>query len=259
MLKLIASKVSNSPKQSHTETVLNMQNLHKKVQTDFQGNAREEYCRNVRVARMALGFRELVKFEYLKSYQIIRRVSLRINKLLNWTDGLIFNLDPREVFILSENNSQEMNLKANARKENRIANMEFYVPQVLFSDKLGELDYVSAKADGSLRGIGVTAYDCDGEVVVIESLEDLADINKLGPGKILVTTTTDPAWSPFISLVCPNGGLITEIGGLLAHGANYAREMKIAAVLNVPNATKILKTGMIVHIDGRKGIITVRS
>lgn len=84
------------------------------------------------------------------------------------------------------------------------------------------------------------------------------ELVKLCPGKILVTITTDPAWSPFISSVCPNGGLITEIGGLLAHGANYAREMKIAAVLNIPNVTKILKTGMIVRVDGLRGIITIK-
>lgn len=259
MLELVASKISNSPKQSHNETVINMQKLHKRIQADFQGDASEKYRRNLNVARMTLGFRELVKFEYLKGYQIIRKVSLKINELLKWEDGLIFNLDPREIFTLSEKNFEELYSKAILRKKNRTAFKEFHVPQVLFSDRLGELDYVCAKSDNSLRGIGVTSYECEGEVVIITSLEDLTDINKLGPGKILVTTTTDPAWSPFISLVCPNGGLITEIGGLLAHGANYAREMKISAVLNVPNATKILKTGMIVHLDGRKGLITVRS
>ncbi len=259
MLRLIASKISDSPKQNHSNIVLGMQNLHEKIQTDFDGCELEEYRRNFRVARMAFGLRELVKFEYLKGYQIIREASLKINEILNWTEGLIFNLDPQEVFVLSEDNLEEMRLRATTRRENRIAYKEFYVPQVLFTNKLGTLDYASVNADGLLRGIGVSSYECEGEVVVVESLEDLADINKLGPGKILVTTTTDPAWSPFISSVCPNGGLVTEIGGLLAHGANYAREMKIAAVLNVPNATKILKTGMIACVDGLRGVITIKN
>ncbi len=259
MLKLLASKISNSPKQNHVEAFLHMQSIHKKIQIDFIDDGYEEYCRNVNVARETLGLRELVKFEYIKGYEILRKISLKINELLNWSDELIFNLDPHEIFSLSSENSEEMYLKAIKRKEDRILYKEFHIPKVLFSNRLNDLDFISVKNSDVLKGIGVAAYQCEGEVVVIKSLEELTDINRLGPGKILVVTTTDPAWSSIISLVCPNGGLITEIGGLLAHGANYARDMKIAAVLNVTDATKILKTGMIVHVDGLKGVINIKN
>lgn len=219
----------------------------------------EKFRRNFNTAHLSLSLREVVKFEYLKVYQIIREVSLKINKLLNWKKDLIFNLDPKEIFELSNLNAAELFSIATEREKERAKNKEFFVPQVLFSDKLYELNYTSAatNVEGVLTGIGVTTYVYEGEVVVIESTSDLALIEKLSPGKVLVTITADPAWASLISAVCPNGGFITEIGGLLAHVANVSREMKVAAVLNVPNATKILKTGMIVRVDGLTGSVTI--
>ncbi|OAZ40280.1 hypothetical protein A9Z39_23690 [Paenibacillus polymyxa] len=58
---------------------------------------------------------------------------------------------------------------------------------------------------------------------------------KLEDGDILVTTFTDPSWTPlFLSIK----GLITEVGGLMTHGAVIAREYGLPAVVGVENATK---------------------
>ena len=77
---------------------------------------------------------------------------------------------------------------------------------------------------------------------------DRADTLK--PAEILVTRFTDPGWTPVLGLV---SGIVTEVGGLLSHAAVIGREYGIPAVLNVPGATQILKTGQRVEIDGSDG------
>ena len=108
-----------------------------------------------------------------------------------------------------------------------------------------------------LKGIGVTNIVTEGDVVVVRSSDDLEAISHLKKGSILVTETTNPAWSTLLSIVGSKGGLVTEIGGMLAHGAIYAREVGMAAVLNIPQATHILKTGMRVRVNGAQGYVEI--
>lgn len=260
VLHAISSKLHDSPKELNDKLFAHATGLKSKINTDKINYPELEH--DFHIARTGLGLRELVKFEYLKGYQILRKISLRINHLLRWEENTIFGLEPTDIFNLSLENKNSICKLATSNQEKRVwAKENLFVPQVLYSKRLDELNYSSVEVNygSSLKGLGVTSFSCEGEVVVIQSVADLEAIKKLASGKILVTTTTDPAWSPFLAAVCPNGGLITEIGGLLAHGANYAREMKIAAVLNVPNATKILKTGMIVRVDGMKGIVAIKN
>ena len=60
------------------------------------------------------------------------------------------------------------------------------------------------------------------------------------PGDILVVNYTDVGWSPYFPLI---SGLVTEIGGLLSHGAVVAREYGLPCIVNVQKATSLLKTG----------------
>ena len=73
---------------------------------------------------------------------------------------------------------------------------------------------------------------------------------------ILVAKHTDPGWVPLIGL-CK--GLIIECGGILSHASIVSRELGIPAIIGVNGATKILKTGDIVELNGKLGIITIRS
>jgi rifampicin phosphotransferase len=74
----------------------------------------------------------------------------------------------------------------------------------------------------------------------------------LKKGEILVTSHTDPGWTP---LFLSAGGLVMEIGGLLTHGSVVAREMGIPAVVGLKNATKLIKTGDRIKIDGSTGLV----
>lgn len=80
------------------------------------------------------------------------------------------------------------------------------------------------------------------------------EFHKLGKGEILVAPFTNPVWTPLFAVA---GGLITEVGGILSHGAIVAREYGIPAVMSVGGATKQIPEGQLITVDGNKGVIYV--
>lgn len=74
----------------------------------------------------------------------------------------------------------------------------------------------------------------------------------LNKGDILVAPYTDPSWTPLFPLAA---GLVTEVGGLMTHGAVVAREYGIPAVVGVEGATRKIADGQWIRVDGTQGII----
>lgn len=89
-----------------------------------------------------------------------------------------------------------------------------------------------------------------GRARVILNIED-ADLED---GDILITTFTDPSWTPlFVSIK----GLVTEVGGLMTHGAVIAREYGLPAVVGVENATMLIKDGQRICVNGTEGYVEI--
>ena len=104
----------------------------------------------------------------------------------------------------------------------------------------------------AIAGLPVSTGVIEGRARVILDIED-ADLED---GDILVTSFTDPSWTPlFVSIK----GLVTEVGGLMTHGAVIAREYGLPAVVGVENATKIIKDGQRILVDGTEGYIKILS
>ena len=80
------------------------------------------------------------------------------------------------------------------------------------------------------------------------------DNEQVQAGEILVAPFTDPGWTPYF---IPAAGIVMDQGGLLSHGAIIAREYGIPAVVNVGNATKIIKTGQTIQVDGDRGVVRI--
>jgi len=123
-------------------------------------------------------------------------------------------------------------------------------PRVLTSE--GEaLDGAYRRADvppDALVGLGVSAGVVEGRARVVLDTGD-AD---LATGDILVTVSTDPSWSPaFVAI----GGLVTEVGGLMTHGAVIAREYGLPAVVGVPQATRLIRDGQRIRVHGTEGYV----
>lgn len=68
----------------------------------------------------------------------------------------------------------------------------------------------------------------------------------------MVTRFTDPSWTSLFSSI---KGLVTEVGGFTTHGAVVAREYGLPCVVGVENATKIIRDGQIVRINGSEGYV----
>jgi pyruvate,water dikinase len=100
-------------------------------------------------------------------------------------------------------------------------------------------------------GIPASQGVITGQVRILNAIED---IPKVKAGEILVVSRTDPGWTPVFSKI---GGLVTESGGVLSHGAVVSREFGIPAVTNVRNACREFQTGQRVTVDGNKGIVVV--
>ena len=103
---------------------------------------------------------------------------------------------------------------------------------------------------GAIIGLPVSSGVIEGRARVILNMEDA----NLEEGDILVTTFTDPSWTPlFVSIK----GLVTEVGGLMTHGAVIAREYGLPAVVGVENATKLIKDGQRIRVNGVEGYVEV--
>jgi pyruvate,water dikinase len=79
-----------------------------------------------------------------------------------------------------------------------------------------------------------------------------ADFASLAPGEILVAPATTPAWTPLFHLAA---AIVTDVGGPLSHGSIVAREFRIPAVLGTTSATRRLKSGDVVTVDGDYGLV----
>ncbi|MFG3367240.1 rifamycin-inactivating phosphotransferase [Streptomyces sp. NPDC048156] len=125
-------------------------------------------------------------------------------------------------------------------------------PRVLTSD--GEAVTGSYRRDdvpaGALIGVPVSAGTVEGRARVVL---DMADAD-LEAGDILVTPFTDPSWSPlFVGIA----GLVTEVGGLMTHGAVIAREYGLPAVVGVEQATRLIRDGQRIRVHGTDGYIEI--
>lgn len=100
-----------------------------------------------------------------------------------------------------------------------------------------------------LYGLPVSAGLVEGLARVVESAD--AEV-ALEPGEILVAPYTDPGWAPHFAAAA---GLVVEEGGALSHGSVVARELGLAAVVNVRDATRAIRTGDRLRVDGFKGVV----
>ncbi len=100
-----------------------------------------------------------------------------------------------------------------------------------------------------LQGAPASPSIASGPVVIIKSPNELAKVQK---GMVLVTEMTNPDFVPAMRRA---SAIVTDRGGRTSHAAIVSRELGIACVVGTKNATKKLKNGQIVTVDGAKGIV----
>lgn len=100
-----------------------------------------------------------------------------------------------------------------------------------------------------LRGAAASPGQVSSIARIVESPEDFW---KVQPGDILVCRSTSPPWTPIFSVI---GGLITDAGGVLSHGAIVAREYRLPAVMGTKVATRVIQDGQMLSLNGDAGIV----
>ena len=116
-----------------------------------------------------------------------------------------------------------------------------------------DLDFsiVNFNSKNSYTGIPASAGIVEGTIKVITNLDQMVNIDS---DTIIVVPYTDSGWS---TILAQAGGMITEVGGKLSHGAIIAREYNIPAVMDINYATQIFHDGQLVRVNGAKGVIEI--
>lgn len=139
------------------------------------------------------------------------------------------------------------------RRKEKLECEHLEVPEVIVGKPppIEELKY-TVEPKEQLEGAGCSYGIVTGKARVVLDPRECSEFKE---GEILVAPITDPGWSP---LFVTAGGLVMELGGALSHGVIIAREYGIPAVVGVKDATKVIKTGQVITIDGDKGVVYIR-
>jgi pyruvate,water dikinase len=105
--------------------------------------------------------------------------------------------------------------------------------------------------EGEVRGVGASSGVVEGPARV---LTDVNQIGEVRDGEILVCPVTAPSWAPVFPKIA---AAVSDIGGMMSHAAIIAREYGLPAVVGTGHATKQIKTGDRVRVDGDSGIVTI--
>jgi pyruvate,water dikinase len=206
--------------------------------------------------RAFTGYREYPKYGMISRYFVYKQALLEEAGRLVETGLLhdredIFYLTFAELHDVVRTNQVDEELIRRRRDEFR-SYAALTPPRVLTSD--GEALAGAYRRDdlppGALVGLAVSAGTIEGRARVVL---DMADAD-LEPGDILVTTSTDPSWTPLFVAI---SGLVTEVGGLMTHGAVIAREYGLPAVVGVLQATTLIRDGQRVRLHGTDGYVEV--
>lgn len=200
------------------------------------------------------GYREFPKYSIVSRYFIYKQALLReAEKLVR--DGVL--QEKEDVYFLRFEEFRDAvrthnpdNQLINRRKEEYKIFEKLNPPRMITSD--GEIITGRHKREnlpaGALAGLAVSSGVIEGRARVILNMEE-ADI---GEEDILVTSFTDPSWTPlFVSVK----GLVTEVGGIMTHGAVIAREYGLPAVVCVEHATSLIKDGQRIRVNGTEGYV----
>lgn len=206
--------------------------------------------------RTFIGFREYPKYAMVSRYFIYKQAMMaEAERLVD--EGVldeqedIFFLRFQEFHDVVRTNNMNEQLVDQRKDAFRTFQM-LTPPRVLTSDGEAVVGAYrrSDVPSGALIGLAVSAGAVEGRARVIA---DIANAD-LEPGDILVTAYTDPSWTPLFVAIA---GLVTEVGGMMTHGAVIAREYGLPAVVGVERATERIRDGQRIRLHGTDGYVVL--
>ena len=258
------------------QKIKNNDGIEKTLKTNKSINSKEELITlsNIRYkfflkwciknAIKGIAQREMARLNRTRTFGMVREYILQISE--NFVKKGIIN-HKEDIFYLTykelEDYINNQNIQNIGLKEIIIKRKEEYkdfekIPAYsrivfagkIFDKKIHSDTLVNYEKSDILLGTPVSSGSVIGECLIIEDIKDIKNIKN----KILITKTTDPGWAFLLNDAI---GLISERGSLLSHTAIISRELGVPAVVNVKNATSILKNGDKIKIDANKGEVEV--
>jgi rifampicin phosphotransferase len=216
----------------------------------------KETKRMIDLMRNFIGYREYPKYgminrTFVYKQAILKEAEKLVEKRVIHEIEDIYYLTFDELHDVVRTNKLDYQIISHRKDEYKLYE-KLTPPRVITSD--GEIVSGEYKRENlpaeAIPGLPVSSGVVEGRARVILNLEEAV----LEEGDILVTSFTDPGWTPlFVSIK----GLVTEVGGLMTHGAVIAREYGLPAVVGVENATKLIKDGQRIRVNGTAGYIEI--
>lgn len=212
--------------------------------------------KSISLLRNFSGCREYPKYYIVRRYQIYKKALMKEARKLSEkgiikNDEDIFYLYLDEFCDVVRTNKLDYSI-IEERKKDYVRYEKLVPPRVFTSEGFvppsGFL--TDNMPEGALSGIPVSTGVTEGRARVVLSVDEA----KLEEGDILVTRFTDPSWTPLFVTI---DGLVTEVGGFTTHGAVITREYGLPGVVGVENATKLIKDGQRIRVNGTEGYVEI--
>ncbi len=268
-LKLFIAGQGKSPYERQQAFAGQREQAVQAVQARLKGIKRWAFKKSLNWAQSLVPLRETGIAEIGLGYPLLRRMLDELGGRLTQAGAIaeaddIFWLEETEVEALINAMAQAQpvtnftEVTRQRQAEWRAAKRVTPPPQLPFKGKylgvgLGAWGITTdneAESD-TIKGVGASPGRVTATACVLHGPEDF---DQMRPGDILVAGTTTPAWTPLFTIAA---GVVTDVGGPLSHGSIVAREYGIPAVLGTGVATKRIRSGRIITVDGSAGTVSL--
>ncbi len=255
---MLALKPSESPGAQIKRATVAREKLEKRVRASLAVDHREPFDSALAQAQRFTALRELTKAVWVLSMRHLRPTILAIGDGLAAAGHLRHGHEYvyctyREVEALVKGRRVDDLPAAIARRKKQRAQAEQYVLPNSWVGTVAPTKKKPVAERRRLTGLGVSAGTATGRARIILNTE-AAFAREIEPGDVLVAPFTDTPWTP---LFIPAAAIVVETGGMLSHAATVAREFGIPCVVLVDDATRVIREGDIVTVDGATGTVSI--
>lgn len=255
---MLALKPSESPAAQIKKASAAREKLEKRVRASLPAELREPFDEALGEAQRFTAMRELTKAVWVLSMRRLRPALLAVGDGLAAAGHLRHGHEYvyctyREVEAMVKGRAHEDLAATITRRRKQRVQAEAYVLPNAWVGTAVPTKRAAVGDRRKLAGLGVSAGTATGPARIVLNTE-AAFARDIEPGDVLVAPFTDTPWTP---LFIPAAAVVVETGGMLSHAATVAREFGIPCVVLVEDATRLVREGDIVTVDGTHGTVSI--
>ncbi|WP_240839451.1 PEP/pyruvate-binding domain-containing protein [Acidaminobacter sp. JC074] len=200
------------------------------------------------------GKREALKYWWIRTLDVVRKAILdqgnnlvQQGKLTDINDIFWFHLEDLDQLESMEKEAVDEHIIKNKRYFDKLSQVHHFPKMIDSRGKILSAKKTEVK-EGEVAGQPISPGVVKGRIKVLKT----PDEKPLLPGEIMVTSATDPGWTP---LFINASAILLEVGGLLQHGALVAREYGKPCIAGIEGVMSTFKDGQLVEVDATRGIV----